>query len=115
MFDEDLKLMVRHSQQSPAGTVVTWSEGESVRAKVQLSNMRDTLVAQAQGVKPTGYLVVKVDDAGNPIYPIVLDSYLRFPRGGVYVRVADHGVIEAGAGIYKERQFAVEAVEVLPR
>ena len=103
--------MVRHTQPSPAGVVATWTEGEAIVAKLQISNMLNVQIAQAQGVKPTGYLVIDEAKAGN----IGLNTYLRFPKAEAYVCVADNGVVEAGAGIFKERQYAVEAVEALPK
>lgn len=116
MFEEKLIIMNKTTQQGPAGPVVTWSEGAAIEGKLSISNMQEVLIAQAQGVRPTGYLVVNVDPSGKPTYPIELNTYLKYPRGGFYIRVADNGVIEAGEGApFQERQYTVEAMEVLPR
>lgn len=103
--------MNKQTQTGPAGPVVTWSEGAQITAKMQISNMLDVQIAQAQGVLPTGFLVV--DKQYEPY--ITLNTYLKWPKSGVYIRVADVGVIEAGEGIFNERQYAVEVVTVLPR
>jgi len=98
-------------QQGPAGPVITWSEGIEITAKLQLSNMMDVLLAQAQGVIPTGYLVV---DRELEKF-LTINTYLWWPRGDMYVRIADSGVVEAGEGNYKERQYSVESMYNLPR
>ena len=110
MFDEKLIIMVKTPQPGPAGNIITWSEGEEITAKFQVSNMLKVQIAQAQGVKPTGYLVVNMSIADK----IGLDTYLRYPKGGYYARVADNGVVEAGSGMFGERQFAVEIVQHFP-
>lgn len=115
MFEEKLIIMNKTTQQGPAGPVVTWSEGAAIEAKLTISNMQDVLIAMAQGVRASGYLVVDVDKSGKPIFPIEMNTYLKYPRGGFYIRVADNGIIEAGEGQFKERQYSVEALEVLPR
>lgn len=112
MFEEQLIIMRRLDQQSPTGgIVVSWFDGETITGKLQISNMLNVQIAQAQGVRSTGFLAVKNDIAKK----ITLDTYLRFPKGGYYVRVADAGVVEAGDGVYQERQYSVEVVAELPR
>lgn len=111
MFEEKLILMNKSTQSGPAGPVVTWSEGAEIEAKLSISNMQDVLIAQAQGVIPTGYLVA---DKKFEKY-ITLDTYLKYPKGNFYVRIADTGIVEAGEGVFNERQFAVEVVKALPR
>lgn len=98
-------------QQLPAGPVVTWSKGLEITAKMQISNMPETLIAQAQGVIPTGYLVV---DKSIEDY-MTLNTYLRYPKGNFYVRITDIGIVEAGDRFFDDRQFAVEVVQTLPR
>lgn len=116
MFESKLIIMNKQTQTGPAGITVTWSEGATIEAKLSISNMTEILLAQAQGVRASGYLVVDVDKSGKPKYPIEINTYLKFPKGGFYVRVADSGVIEAGEGApFQERQYSVEAMETLPR
>lgn len=104
--------MDRHTQPSPGGGVaVTWTEGVPITGILQLSNMESTRIAQAQGVRENGTLSV---DRSLEQY-ITLDTYLKNPRDGGYVRVADTGVIEAGEPILNTRQYRVEGVTVLPR
>lgn len=103
-------------QTGPAGPVVSWSPGAEIEAKLSISNMNEVLIAMAQGVRASGYLVVDVDKSGKPKVPIEMNSYLKFPKGGFYIRVADSGVVEAGEGApFQERQYTVEAMETLPK
>lgn len=112
LFSERLIIMNKTTQPHPAGGVaVTWSEGAQITAKMQISNMLDIQIAMAQGVQPTGFLVV--DKQYEPY--ITLNTYLKWPKSGVYIRVADAGVIEAGEGVFNERQYAVELVTILPK
>lgn len=111
MFEEQLIIMDKRTQTIAGQTIITWEEGARITAKLQISNMQSTLIAQAQGVIPTGYIVVGKEYEKY----ITMNTYLKNPKDGKYVRVADTGVVEAGEGIYQERQFAVEVVTALPR
>lgn len=103
--------MDKRTQTGPSGTVITWAEGATITAKMQLSNMLNVQIAQAQGVKPTGYLVVTKSFEKL----IALNTYLKYPKGNVFLRVADNGIVEAGDGLFQERQYAIEAIAVLPK
>lgn len=111
MFEEKLIIMNKTTQQGPAGPVVSWSEGAEITAKMQISNMLDVQIAQAQGVVPTGYLVV---DTSIEQF-LTLNTYLRYKKGGFYVRIVDIGIVEAGERFFDDRQFSVEVVQTLPR
>lgn len=117
MFEEDLYLMNKKVQSHPTGgTSIVWSRGVAFRAKLQLDNSVSMQVAQAQGVKISGYLALEVNKiTGNPIIPISINDYIEFEKVKLYVRVVDTGVIESGIGIFNERQYSVEAVATLPR
>lgn len=110
-YDGKLIIMNRNTQIGPGGLVVTWSEGAEITGTLQLSNMQDTLIAQAQGVRANGTLSI---DRSLEKY-ITLDTYLKNPRDGGYVRVADTGIVEAGTPIFDTRQYSVEGVTALPR
>lgn len=114
MFEENLYLMDKKTQQGPAGIVVKWSRGAPFKAKLQLDNSMTVQLALAQGVKVSGFLAIPTDPSGKPKVPVGIDTYIEFPKLGLYVRVADTGVVEAGSGVFKERQYSVEAVTALP-
>lgn len=110
-YSGKLIIMNKSIKQGPAGPVVTWSEGLEITGVLQISNMQDTLIAQAQGVRANGTLSV---DRALENY-ITLDTYLRNPSDKYYVRVADTGIVEAGTPIFNTRQYSVEGATVLPR
>lgn len=111
-YIEQLYIMDRHTQTIAGQTIVNWSEGASITAKLQISNMQSTLVAVAQGVVQTGYLVIGKQYEKY----ITMNTYLKHPKSGRYIRVADDGVIEAGEGApFQEKQYSVESVVALPR
>lgn len=104
--------MKSFSQPSPAGGVsVSWYDGETISGALSISNMLETQIAQAQGVKGSGHLVVELETAKK----ITLDTYLKAPKRGEYIHVIDNGIIESGEGYFQTRQFAVETVRNLPR
>lgn len=112
IFEEELIIMNRTTQPAPGGGItVTWSEGAKITAKMQISNMPETLIAQAQGVVATGYLVV---DTSLEKY-LTLNTYLKYPKGKYYVRITDIGIVEAGERFFNDRQFAIEQVQRLPQ
>lgn len=117
MFQDVLIIMDRRTQTIAGQTIVTWENGSTIQGELSISNMMQVRLAEATGVKTTGTLMLDLDCNGKDIYPVTVNTYLYHPKSGVYVRVADAGVTEAGvgAGVVNKRQFSVEAVPVLPR
>lgn len=117
MFSEDLYIMDRHTQVIAGQTIVNWSKGAAIVGELSISNMQSVRLAEAQGVKATGTLMLELDSQGRDKYPVVMNTYLYAPKAGHYIRVADNGVVEAGtgAGVVNKRMYACEGVTVLPR
>lgn len=117
MFEEQLIIMDRMSQTIAGQPIVTWANGATIYGELSISNMANVRLAEAQGVRATGTLLLDLDNNGRDKYPVTINTYLYYPKGGHYIRVADMGVVEAGAGagVLNKRQFSVEGVTVLPR
>lgn len=119
LFESDLIVMDRHTQTIGGQLITTWTNGATIQGELSISNMADIRLAEAQGVKATGTLMLPLDRDGRDKYPaIVMNSYLYDPKGQRYVRVADPGVVPSGnqmVGAINKRQFAVEGVSTLPR
>lgn len=110
-FEEPLIIMKQVTQSGPAGPVISWFDGEEITGMVQLPSSLETQIAQAQGVKATGNLALDVEIAQK----VKFNDYLRAPKRGRYIRIADDGNIESGEGVFKTKQYTVEAVQTLPR
>lgn len=117
LFGQPLIIQDRSTQIIASQTIVTWKDGATIYGELSISNMASVRLAEAQGVKATGTLMLELDAQGRDKYPVEMNTYLKDPKSGVYIRIADTGVVEAGAGagIINKRQFAVEAVSALPR
>lgn len=117
LFNEKLIIMDRHTQIIQGQPIATWSQGAEIEGSVSISNMETVRLAEAQGVRATGTLMLDLDAHGRDKYPqVTINTYLEYPNGNTYLRVADIGVVEAGegAGPINKRQFAVEVAAVLP-
>lgn len=117
MFSDTMIIQDRKTQTIAGQVIPIWSNGATIEGELSISNMQSVRLAEAQGVRATGTLLLDLDAMGRDKYPVSMNTFLYHPKSGVYIRVADQGVVEAGsgAGILNKRQYAVEALSALPQ
>lgn len=117
LFEDDLIIQDPITNIVAGQLIVTWVRGAEITGELSISNMESVRLAEAQGVKATGTLMLGLDSQGRDIYPLRMNTFLYHPKSGVYIRIADNGVVEAGrgAGIVNKRQYAVEGLSSMPK
>lgn len=111
MFETELILMERKTQQIPGGTLVVWGDKLKFQGIMQFSNSMSTRIAVAGGVTTNGTLSVPLTMKNK----LKFDDYVKDPKTNMYGRIADGGVVESGEGIFQTVQYAVQQTNSLPK